>query len=70
MSATDSSPFAIEYYQFQFNINRHFQMRNLRHPDSAASLCINNVGSFSCVDMAEEKVDITRPIGLDTVKQP
>ena len=34
------------------------QLRNLRNPDAASESCVNNVGSFKCVDNDEENIAI------------
>ena len=34
------------------------QLRNLRNPDAASETCVNNVGSFKCVDNEEENIAI------------
>ena len=33
-------------------------VRNIRNPDRTAASCVNNVGSFKCIDLSEEKVAI------------
>ena len=59
MSWTDTSPVAVEYLDLKKNLGTHVQLRNLRNPDSATSLCVNNVGSFICIDTStDEKVAI------------
>ena len=58
ISWTDDSPTKVEYLDLKANQGTYHQIRNIRNPDAPASLCINNVGSFSCVDMSEEKVAI------------
>ena len=59
-SWSDSSPIAVKWLKFYSvtEIKSSYFVRNIRNPDRTAASCINNVGSFQCVDLSEEKVAI------------
>ena len=60
ISWTDTTPSTVEYLSLKSTGGYTHQIRNIRNPDSAAALCMNTVGSFNCIDMSEEKVQIPR----------
>ena len=59
-SWTDSDPHAIEWMKIyrQDNLKGNFQFRNIRNADGTTQNCINNVGSFQCLDLDEERIAI------------
>ena len=59
-SWSDSSPIAVKWLKFYSvtEIKSSYFVRNIRTPDRTAASCVNNVGSFQCVDLSEEKVAI------------
>ena len=59
-SWTDTTPLSIEWMKFYRNAftYNNAQVRNIRHPDRLVEECINNVGSFKCVDTSVEKIAI------------
>ena len=59
-SWSDSSPIAVKWLKFYSvtEIKSSYFVRNIRNPDRSAASCVNNVGSFKCIDLSEEKVAI------------
>ena len=55
-SYTDQSSVQIKYLRI-FNYG-NTQLRKLRNPDALTETCINNVGSFLCSDISDERMAI------------
>ena len=56
---TDTTAEKIEWFNiFHANSLAQYQFRNIKQADTGSSTCINNVGSFQCVDIEDEMVAV------------